>query len=165
MAAATIVSTVTTKIDRSHNFKTTEDAAETDGPGDLLRLMSLDLIGDYWIKLRPVIDHQHLAHTVEEKGADAGGLLDEGPAVEVALIGSSYSVNANFAGYLEEQLKAPLVNAAEAGGGFARAAQKYLNGQTFKETKPKLVIWEIPERVVGQPLNDDDKALAEWAAK
>ncbi len=165
LAARTIVATVTTKIDRSHNIKTTEDAAETDGPGDLLRLMSLDLIGDYWMKLRPVIDRQHLAHTAEAKGADAGGLLDEGPAVEVALIGSSYSVNANFAGYLQEALKAPLVNAAEAGGGFARAAQKYFTGKTFKETKPKLVIWEIPERVVGQPLNDDDKALAEWAAK
>ena len=85
--------------------------------------------------------------------------------MEVALIGSSYSVNANFAGYLQQALNAPLVNVAEAGGGFARAAQHYLNGKTFKETKPKLVVWEIPERVVGQPLNDDDKALEAWAAK
>ena len=166
-AARTIAANVSTPIDRSHIFKTTEDAAETAGPGDLLRLMSLDKISDDLpIKLRPVIDHQHLAHTVEVKADDGGaGLLDDGPSVEVALVGSSYSVNANFAGYLQEALKAPLVNVAEAGGGFARSAQHYFTGKTFRETKPKLVIWEIPERVVGQPLVDDDKALEGWTEK
>ena len=167
LTAQTIAANVTTKIDHSHAFKTSEDAAETDGPGDLLRLMSLDKIPDSLpIKLRPVIDHQHLAHTAEAKKADdGGGLLDDGPMIEVTLIGSSYSVNANFAGYLAEALKAPVLNVAEPGGGFARAAQHYLTGKTFRETKPKLVVWEVPERVVGQPLNDDDKALEAWVGK
>ena len=167
LAAKTIAANVTAKIDRSHVFKTTADAAETDGPGDLLRLMSLDKIPDGLpIKLRPMIDRQHLEHTAEVKSAaDAGGLLDDGPKVEVTLVGSSYSVNANFAGHLQEELKAPVLNVAEAGGGFAKAAQKYFNGPTFKESKPSLVVWEIPERVVGQPLVDDDKLLTEWAGK
>jgi alginate O-acetyltransferase complex protein AlgJ len=167
LAAKTIAAKVTTKIDRGHVFTTTHDAAETDGPGDLLRLMSLDQISDDLpIKLRPVIDRQHLAHTVEAKSAaDAGGLLDDGPKVEVTLVGSSYSVNANFAGHLQQELNAPVLNVAEAGGGFAKAAQKYFNGATFKETKPAVVVWEIPERVVGQPLVEDDKLLAAWAAK
>jgi alginate O-acetyltransferase complex protein AlgJ len=167
LAAQTIAAKVATPIDRSHVFNTAEDAALTDGPGDLLRLMSLDKIpDDLPIKLRPLIDHQHLAHTEEvKKPGDDGGLLGGGPEIEVALIGSSYSVNANFAGYLEQALHAPLVNVAEAGGGFARSAQHYFTGKTFRETKPKLVIWEIPERVVAQPLNEDDKALAEWVGK
>ncbi len=164
LAANTIAAAVTTKIDRSHQFKTTQDAAETDGPGDLLRLMSLDKIADgLWIPLRPPVDRQHLEHTAEAQAEPAGGLLDDGPQVEVTLVGSSYSVNANFAGHLQEALHAPVLNVAEAGGGFARAAQKYFTGKTFAETRPKLVVWEIPERVVGQPLVDDDKALAGWA--
>jgi alginate O-acetyltransferase complex protein AlgJ len=167
LAARAIAAAVTSKIDRSHVFKTTADAAETDGPGDLLRLMSLDKIPDgLWIKLRPAIDRQHLEHTEEVKSdADAGGLLDEGPKVEVTLVGSSYSVNANFAGHLQQELKAPVLNVAEAGGGFARSARHYFTGKTFKETPPRLVVWEIPERVVGQPLVDDDRVLGDWAGE
>jgi len=161
VAAHAIAGAVTTAIDRSHVFKTTADAAETDGVGDLLRLMSLDAIPDSLpIKLRPPIDRQHLEHTIDTTPpAAAGGLLDDGPSIEVALVGSSYSVNANFAGRLQEALGALAGNFAEAGGGFAGSARHYFASKAYQETPPKLVIWEIPERVVPQPLGADDKAL------
>ncbi len=161
LAATTIAAAVSSKIDRSTKFKTTAEPAETDGPGDLLRLISLDNVPDNLpIELRPPIDRQHKESTkaMEPDGA-AGGLLDDGPMIQVALIGSSYSVNANFGGRLQENLGAPVANFAEAGGGFAGAAQKYFNGLAYKQTPPKLVIWEIPERLVVQPFTPDDKAL------
>ena len=162
MAAKVIASAVTTKIDRSTKFKTTAEAAETDGPGDLLRLISLEHVPDNLpIALRPPIDRQHKETTkaVEDPAAGGGGLLDDGPEVQVSLIGSSFSVNANFSGRLQEYLSATVTNFGEAGGGFAGAAQKYFSGLAYKQTPPKLVIWEIPERLVVQPLTPDDKAL------
>lgn len=162
LAAATIAASVSTKIDRTTTFKTTAEGAETDGPGDLLRLISLEHVPDnVGIELRPPVDRQHKETTKPvEPDAAAGGLLDDGPEVEVALIGSSFSVNANFSGRLEEALGARITNFGEAGGGFAGAAQKYFNGLAYKQTPPKLVIWEIPERLVVQPFTPDDKALA-----
>ncbi len=160
LAASAIASAVTTKIDRSTKFKTTAEATETDGPGDLLRLISLEHVPDILpLALRPPIDRQHKETTKLVEDAAAGGLLDEGPAVQVSLIGSSFSVNANFSGRLQEYLSATVTNFGEAGGGFAGAAQKYFSGLAYKQTPPKLVIWEIPERLVVQPLTADDKAL------
>ena len=160
LAARAIATAVTTKIDRSIKFKTIAQAAESDGPGDLLRLLSLEHVPDNLpIPLRPPIDRQYKETTRPLEDADAGGLLDEGPAIQVSLIGSSFSVNANFFGRLQEYLGAAVTNFGEAGGGFAGAAQKYFSGLAYKQTPPKLVIWEIPERLVVQPLTADDKAL------
>jgi len=145
------------------SFHTTADAALTDGPGDLVRLMSLASIGDSWAPLlRPAPDHQHVEHTVADD-ADDGGLLDDAPAIPVTLIGSSFSLNSNFAGRLEEALHAKVANVARLGGGFAGSAQAYFDGAAFRETPPKLIIWEIPERVLGQPEDDADRRLAVWS--
>jgi len=160
IAARAVAGAVTTGIDRSHPFRTETAPAETDGPGDLLRLMSLDNVPDgLWLKLRPHADRQHLEKTVDAAPSDGGDLLGDASAIEVALIGSSYSVNANFIGRLREALSADVSNFAKAGGGFAGSAHSYFAGTAFRETKPKLVIWEIPERVIGQPLTEDDRAL------
>ncbi|MBP0494781.1 alginate O-acetyltransferase AlgX-related protein [Pararoseomonas indoligenes] len=145
-------------LSRSTTFRTTSAAEETNGPGDLLRLMSLDRVPD---ALRPAPDRQRLEHTeAAEAGSGGGGLLDETPAPEVALVGSSYSVNANFHGALQELLRTAVVNAAKAGGGFAGSANEYFAGQAFRETPPRIVVWEIPERVVGQPLGQGERDLA-----
>lgn len=140
------------QIDRPGGFRTTRDAALTPGPGDLLRLMGLDILPD---GLRPPIDRQHLAHTSEPEAA--GGLLDDAGAPQVALIGSSYSVNANFHGALQEALGAKVTNLARAGGGFSGAAADYFAGATFREAPPRLIIWEIPERVISQPITPEER--------
>ncbi|TCH96853.1 cell division protein FtsQ [Roseococcus sp. SYP-B2431] len=141
-------------IDRPGGFATTRDAALTPGPGDLLRLMGLDILPD---GLRPRIDRQHLARTREPEAS--GGLLDDAGAPQVTLIGSSYSVNANFHGALQEALGAKVTNLARAGGGFSGAASDYFAGATFRESPPRLIIWEIPERVIGQPITPEERAF------
>jgi alginate O-acetyltransferase complex protein AlgJ len=151
-----------TGIDAAERFRTVAEAEETDGPGDLLRLMSLDRVPDW---LRPAPDRQHKESTAAEETAPAagGGLLDETPAPPVTLVGSSYSVNANFHGRLQQALGVAVANFAEAGGGFSRAASTYFSGEAFRETPPKLVIWEIPERVIGQPIEPaEQRFLDRW---
>lgn len=162
IAARAISIAITTPIDRGYKFRTEAEPAENERAGDLLRLMSLDHVPDGLpIELRPPADRQHVEHTVPVDVATAGGLLDDGPKIEVALVGSSYSVNANFAGRLAEAIGAPVANFASAGGGFARAVRDYLDSATFREAPPKLMIWEIPERVMGQPISADDRSLNE----
>ncbi|MDB5414932.1 MAG: cell division protein FtsQ [Rubritepida sp.] len=142
-------------IDRPGGFTTRLAAEETNGPGDLLRLMGLDIVPDW---LRPPVDRQHLAHTDAPEPA-GGGLLDDDAAPQVALIGSSYSINANFHGALQEALGAAVTNLAQAGGGFSGAASTYFSGVTFRESPPRLIIWEIPERVMVQPVTADERAF------
>ncbi|WP_376091483.1 cell division protein FtsQ [Roseomonas sp. CCTCC AB2023176] len=146
---------------RNEAYRTDLAPEEANGPGDLLRLMSLDRVGN---ALRPDPDRERKARTEAPEGEGGGGsLLDEVPTAEVALIGSSYSVNANFHGFLQEALRGSIYNAAEAGGGFAGAAATYLAGENFRETPPKLIIWEIPERVIAQPLTAAERAfIARW---
>jgi alginate O-acetyltransferase complex protein AlgJ len=140
-------------------FKTDADAAETLRPGDLLRLMGLERL-PAWLKLRPRPDRVHVEHTTEtEAPADTGGLLGEGPAIEAVLLGSSYSLNANFQGRLQEALRTRIVAFARSGGGFGGAAREYFASIAYRETPPKLVIWEIPERVLGQPIDDVERKL------
>jgi alginate O-acetyltransferase complex protein AlgJ len=140
-------------------FHTDAAPVEADRPGDLLRLMSLEKL-PAWLPLRPRPDRERVEHTTEaEEPADAGGLLDEGPAIEAVLLGSSYSVNANFQGRLQEALRTRMVAFAHPGGGFAGAAREYFTSIAYRETPPKLVIWEMPERVLGQPIGDDERKL------
>ena len=65
----------------------------------------------------------------------------------VALVGTSYSANKlwNFNGFLKEALGTDILNAADEGQGPFQTMENYLNKE-YKGDKPKLVIWEIPER-------------------
>ncbi len=160
IAAAAVSSAIDAPIGRDRPFHTAY-GAETERAGDLLRLMGLDHVPDL---LRPLPDRERPATTSETDPApDAGGLLDAAPAPEVALIGSSYAVNGNFRGALEQALATPVAQFAQEGGGFWRAARDYFRGQAFRETPPKLVVWEIPERVVNQPIGDEEATfLHNW---
>ena len=162
-AAATAAATVA-PIDRDRPFQTVY-GPEADRVGDLLRLMSLERVSDRLpVKLRPLPDLEAPATTTEIKPPDAaGGLLDDAPVPEVVLLGSSYSVNANFHGALEQALAAPVGQFAQAGGAFWLAARDYFRSPAFRETPPKLIVWEMPERVVNQPLGDEEAAfLRNW---
>jgi alginate O-acetyltransferase complex protein AlgJ len=161
-AAAEAIARATAHLDlsRAERFHTEAAAEESDGPGDLLRLTSLDRVPDW---LRPAPDRQRLERTVPVEEGQGLGLLDEAPATEVVLLGSSYSVNANFHGRLQQAMSSTVPNYAKAGGGFAGAAQEYFASASWRDSPPRLVIWEIPERMVGQPLGEEERAfLARW---
>lgn len=147
---------------RDFRFETRRAPGLSERPGDLLRLMSLDQVADAPFKLRPAPDMHMLETTTQvEAPPQTGGLLDDGPGGQVVLLGSSFSLNGNFQGRLEEALHLPVGNFAEAGGGFASAAHTYFEGGAYADGHPKAVIWEIPERVLGQPLDAADRALAQ----
>ncbi|MBU8536536.1 alginate O-acetyltransferase AlgX-related protein [Falsiroseomonas tokyonensis] len=157
-AAEAIAAALPAGIARDTAFRTSRAAEETPLVGDLLRLMSLDQVPD---ALRPRPDRQFV-ETTEPAEAEEASILDEAPVPEVVLIGSSFSRNANFDGALQQALSAPVGNLSRAGGGFAGAARDFFGSPAWRETPPRLLVWEIPERVLNQPLNADDAALLAW---
>jgi len=120
-------------------------------PGDLVRLAGLD-----WLppKLQPV-GEQVVASTAHENGPAASSnpddLFGDAGLPNVALIGTSFSRNSNFVGFLQKALNAPVGNFSKDGGEFSGAAKAYFDSPAFKQTPPKLLIWEIPERDLQTP--------------
>jgi alginate O-acetyltransferase complex protein AlgJ len=157
-AAAIAARAAGADIERREGIRTTLAAQESEAPADLLRLMGLDILPEPW---RPRRDRQHLATTtLPESG---GGLLDDDAVPQVALLGSSYSANANFHGALQQALSAPVTAIAQQGGGFHGAAEAFFGGATWRETPPRLIVWEFPERVVHQPITAAERAfLDRW---
>lgn len=126
-------------------------------PGDLVRLAGLE-----WLPATLQPAPETVAATqISEKVAEAanGGdnlddLFGDDNLPSVALIGTSFSRNSNFAGFLQQALGAPIGNFAKDGGEFSGAANGYFNNPAFTQTPPKLIIWEIPERDLQTPYSD-----------
>jgi alginate O-acetyltransferase complex protein AlgJ len=157
-AAAIAARAAGATVERRDGIRTSLAAQESDAPADLLRLMGLDIVPDGW---RPRRDRHNLATTALPDSG--GGLLDDAAVPQVALLGSSYAVNANFHGALQQALSAPVTAIAQQGGGFHGAAEAFFGGATWRETPPRLVVWEFPERVVHQPITPQERAfLDRW---
>jgi len=124
-------------------------------PGDLVRLAGLDWLPLDW---QPAADMVAATQTRERQddAAHAGNddlddLFGEDNLPNVVLIGTSFSRNSNFVGFLQMALGAPVGNFAKDGGGFSGGANQYFNNPAFRQTPPRLVIWEIPERDLQTP--------------
>lgn len=91
---------------------------------------------------------QLLGFAVSRAGAAKEGLLGEDAAPGVALMGSSYSDNwTGFAEALRFTLQRDLLDisvGAERGTWYG--IESYLRDASFQTQKPKLLIWEMPER-------------------
>lgn len=147
------------KLDIARTEFTTKAGAEMqERPGDLIRLMGLEHVPN---ALRPRPDQEAPDVTIE-KGAEKAkqGLFGDS-AVPVVLTGTSYSMRGNFHGYLQEFLAAKVLNTAKDGGGFLQAITTYLKDDAFKAAKPKVLIWEVPERMLRSPLEGE----ATWLEK
>lgn len=68
--------------------------------------------------------------------------------VPITLVGTSYSANPawNFHGFLKDEMDVDILNMADEGLGPFAVMDAYLSSDTWKNTPPSLVIWEIPER-------------------
>jgi alginate O-acetyltransferase complex protein AlgJ len=137
-------------------FRVTTDP-EHERIGDLIRLAGLDHVP---YPLRPRGDEE-APTTIEQSAAANVGLLDETPAPELAVVGTSFSRRANFVPFLSLALGAPVDNRAEDGGGVANAAIAYFAKPEFQKIPPRAIVWEIPERMIEEPVVAAD---AEWAA-
>jgi len=131
-------------------------------PGDLVRLAGIE-----WLPVALQPTPETVAATqISEKAAEAqssGDNLDDlfgdDNLPNVALIGTSFSRNSNFAGFLQQAMGAPIGNFAKDGGEFSGGANGYFNNPAFKQTPPKLIIWEIPERDLQTPYSE----VIDWA--
>ncbi len=128
-------------------------------PGDLVRLAGLDWLPQH---LQPAPE-QVAASVISEQAAAVASagednlddLFGDDNLPNVALVGTSFSRNSNFAGFLEQALSAPGGNSAKDGGAFSGAAKAYFSSPAFAQTPPKLLIWEIPERDLQTPYAGD----------
>jgi len=122
--------------------------------GDLVRLAGLDWLPPGWqptadrVGATQIRERQDAAQT-ENEGLD--DLFGDDHLPNVALIGTSFSRTSNFVGFLQMALGAPIGNFAKDGGAFSGAANQYFNNPAFRQTPPRLVIWEIPERDLQTP--------------
>ena len=136
-------------------FVTTAAGEKTERVGDLIRLMGL---GDVPNALRPPSDTEIPMVTRQTSADIAAGLFGDA-AVSVTLTGTSYSLRGNFHGFLQQALSAKVLNAAKDGGGLLQATTAYLTDDAFKSAKPKILVWEVPERFLYSPLDDEPKWL------
>ena len=69
-------------------------------------------------------------------------------ALPVTLVGTSYSANKlwHFEGHLKTAMQADILNMADEGQGPFATMRAWLDSGNFKSNKPRLVIWEMPER-------------------
>ncbi|MGE4124951.1 MAG: cell division protein FtsQ [Pusillimonas sp.] len=140
----------------------TVDQGSTLWPGDLVRLAGID-----WLpaSLQPASEtvpeltfkNPSDSHPIDTPLSE-DDIFGDNNLPTITLIGSSFSRTSHFSNFLSQALETPVANLAKDGGGFSGAAHDYLQSSTFKETPPKLLIWEIPERDLDTPLNND-KAL------
>jgi alginate O-acetyltransferase complex protein AlgJ len=126
--------------------------------GDLIGLAGLAEVG---VPLRPAGDHV-AESTIVLPQPVSDDLLGEMAGPPVVVVGSSYSRNANFIGFLAAALAAPVGDMAKDGAKFAGSAMAYFNNAAFRETPPKVIVWEIPERDVDAPFNAVE---SEWEAR
>lgn len=124
--------------------------------GDLIRLAGLDQVS---LPMRPRGDLESPVR-IKQTAKQAVGILDDIAAPEVAVIGTSFSRRGGFIGFLSLVLAAPVANMAQDGGGVFTAAIDYFRNSAFTETPPRTVVWEIPERLLDEPLADSEKSWA-----
>jgi alginate O-acetyltransferase complex protein AlgJ len=137
-------------------FRTTNTSEPVERTGDLIRLMGLDRTPAV---LRPADDIETPVTTKQNSIDSPAGLFGDA-VVPVALTGTSYSLRGNFHGFLQQALSAKVLNTAKDGGGFLHAASAYLTDDSFRTSKPKILIWELPERFLYTKLDDEAKWLS-----
>lgn len=126
------------------------DRATATRPGDLVRLAGLDGL-PIGLQPRPELAQQSRFETVLNPGVVRPGnadLFGDAELPSIALIGTSFSRNSNFVPFLEQKLHRQVGNFALDGGDFDGAARAYLRSTAFRQTPPKLLVWEIPERML-----------------
>lgn len=137
----------------SQRFTSRRGAAPEPRMGDLIVLAGLEQAPEGW---RPPIE-QIVPETIEVE--HAGGLLDEGPAAEVLLLGDSNGLRSAFAERLGRRLGREVWNQSQDGGYFGgamlAALARQAQGQWPKSLK--LVVWQFSELSLSLPLSAEEQ--------
>lgn len=133
----------------------------TERSGDLLHLAGLEGLPQF---LRPKFEQAQVT-AVPPVTVVSDDLFGDAGVPTIALIGTSYSRNSNFVPFLEHRLGEPVANLAKDGGDFSGAATAYFTSATFRDSPPRAVLWEVPERVIEKPLTDAERKWLETLLK
>lgn len=133
------------------------NTALTARPGDLVHLAGIDGLPAF---LRPRVELAQVT-VLPPLAQGSDDLFGEASAPTTTLIGTSYSRNSNFVPFLEHHLGEAVANEAKDGGDFAGAAIAYFGGVTFRSFAPRVVVWEVPERVIEMPVKEAER---QWLA-
>jgi alginate O-acetyltransferase complex protein AlgJ len=112
--------------------------------GDLVSYVTTDGMAPF-VGLAP----EHLLpYTANAPATAELGDIFGAQAIDIVLIGTSYSANPDwsFAEALKLSLKSDVLNAAAQGLGPVQPMTDYLASDTFRDTPPKVVLWEFPLR-------------------
>lgn len=127
-------------------------------PGDLVRLAGLDWLPASLQPQQELVAASQLQEVTvpgEEGSLGEDDLFGDSQLPNIAVIGTSFSRNSNFIPFLERAVGASVGNFAKDGGEFSGAAKDYFASPAFKQTPPRLLVWEIPERDLQSPYRDD----------
>lgn len=99
---------------------------------------------------------QTLSYKVNRAQATQAGLLTTGDNIGITVIGSSYTnKNTGYPDGLRYTLQRDLLDISiPVDQGPWVGMEAYLKNDAFKTNKPKLIIWEIPERELRSPPNN-----------
>lgn len=89
---------------------------------------------------------QYMDQFTTEPKADSNDsdLFSDSGTPQITLVGTSHSdKNYNFAGFLEQNMGADVLNVAFPGGGLEGSMLEYLASDAFKKHPPKIIIWEF----------------------
>ncbi|MFW5688807.1 MAG: alginate O-acetyltransferase AlgX-related protein [Spirochaetota bacterium] len=111
--------------------------------GDLLSFIPL---GPFQERFGPEPDRVASVTTQATSEPDVG-LFGE-IEIPVTLVGTSYSAGElwDFAGAIQRSVEADVLNVAVSGEGPFVPMRDYLESETIRDTPPRVVVWEIPER-------------------
>ncbi len=125
-------------------------------PGDLVRLAGVDWLP---VALQPPgeVVQQHTFTPEAAAASDADDLFGDSGLPTLALLGTSYSRTSEFVPQLSQALGVAVGNFARDGGRFGGAARAYFNSTAWKQTPPRLIIWEMNERDLQTALTEDDQ--------
>lgn len=108
--------------------------------------------------------------TEDADNTSESALFSDSKAPDIVLVGTSNSkrkvFDSNFDGYLKQFLSADVYNAAIPAAGITDPFIAYLNSESYKEHKPKVIVWEIPGyyRATGEVMETALRQLLPTAA-
>lgn len=140
----------------SKSYRTTESDDAHDYSGDLLKFIPV------FHDNNPLPTPQGetvKTYQTEAAGGDADAGLFGDEAIDVTLVGTSYSAQKDwhFEGFLKEALQADVLNLADEGRGPFAPMREFLKRLDAGETTAKLVIWEFPERYLPRDADEPEK--------
>ncbi len=136
------------KADRQYTVTRGEPAPRL---GDLVRLAGLDWLPPSWQPAGETAVTSRFAQAPGSAAAGADDLFGDAGLPRTVVIGSSFTRTSNFVPFLAAELGVEVANFGREGGKFAGGANAYFASAAFKQTPPRLVIWEIPERDLQTP--------------